>query len=379
MNKEYKIEQLVKVAKRDNNSKRPYLLVNPLQGKHIPVEPSSALELFKSISDKVNKNYPNERLLVIGFAETATAIGAVIACNSINGSYYIQTTRENLKNSDYLYFTESHSHATEQKLIQNNLDTMIANTDRIIFAEDEITTGNTIFELFNILKEKYKNRNLHFGISSILNGITKESLEKFEKNNIKCLYIKKLEKFDYENILSKYSYDTGCKMPICMNDDKKYFKEISVFGNSDPRIGILSSEYFENCKIFSTKILNNYEKNQFNNKSVLVLGAEEFMYPAMVVGAEIERISESAEVKFHAFTRSPILPSKEDDYPLHVRYELLSIYNDKRTTYIYNIKKYDKVIILHDSENFYEKSFESIFATLNDVGCDDIDIYRWSV
>ena len=47
MQKIYNKEDLVKVAKRDNNNKRTFLLVNPLQGKHIPVSPTAALELFK--------------------------------------------------------------------------------------------------------------------------------------------------------------------------------------------------------------------------------------------------------------------------------------------------------------------------------------------
>ena len=43
---EYTEKDLVKVAKRENNTKRNYLVVDPLQGKHIPVVPSKALDLF---------------------------------------------------------------------------------------------------------------------------------------------------------------------------------------------------------------------------------------------------------------------------------------------------------------------------------------------
>ena len=34
---EYTEKDLVKIAKRENNTKRNYLVVDPLQGKHIPV------------------------------------------------------------------------------------------------------------------------------------------------------------------------------------------------------------------------------------------------------------------------------------------------------------------------------------------------------
>ena len=43
----YQQKDLVRIAKRENNTKRNYLVVDPLQGKHVPVEPSKALNLFK--------------------------------------------------------------------------------------------------------------------------------------------------------------------------------------------------------------------------------------------------------------------------------------------------------------------------------------------
>lgn len=35
----YQEKDILRIAKRINNSRRPYLLVNPLQAKHIPVSP----------------------------------------------------------------------------------------------------------------------------------------------------------------------------------------------------------------------------------------------------------------------------------------------------------------------------------------------------
>lgn len=72
----YQERDLVKIAKRENNSKRNYLVVDPLQGKHVPVTPSAALNLFKNLAAEIQGKYEGERLLLIGFAETATAIGA---------------------------------------------------------------------------------------------------------------------------------------------------------------------------------------------------------------------------------------------------------------------------------------------------------------
>ena len=67
----YKENDLLQIAKRENNNKRNYLVINKLQGKHIPVEPSQALGMFKELAMLLKKAYTNEKILFIGFAETA--------------------------------------------------------------------------------------------------------------------------------------------------------------------------------------------------------------------------------------------------------------------------------------------------------------------
>ena len=92
---EYTADDVLRVARRHNNEKRSYLLVNPLQGKHMPVSPSLALDMMQALGAKVAKAVPHARL-VIGFAETATAIGAVVAKSLADSCLYVQTTRETL-------------------------------------------------------------------------------------------------------------------------------------------------------------------------------------------------------------------------------------------------------------------------------------------
>ena len=53
---EYTEADLVKLAKREKNKKRNYLLVNPMQGKHVPVSPTKALRLFDDLADKIRKS-----------------------------------------------------------------------------------------------------------------------------------------------------------------------------------------------------------------------------------------------------------------------------------------------------------------------------------
>ena len=85
-------DEIISVAKRDNNKKRKFLLVNKIQGKHIPVNPQKCLELFDSIYYKIENKFNGENIILIGFSETATAIGSRLAVKL--NCKYIQTTRE---------------------------------------------------------------------------------------------------------------------------------------------------------------------------------------------------------------------------------------------------------------------------------------------
>ena len=74
----YTSENMLKIAKRYNNSKRSYLLVNPLQAKHMAVNPEKSLNMMNALGKILSEKYHDTKL-VIGFAETATAIGAEVA------------------------------------------------------------------------------------------------------------------------------------------------------------------------------------------------------------------------------------------------------------------------------------------------------------
>ena len=99
----YLEEELVAIAKREKNVKRNYLVVNRLQGKHIPVKPEKALEMFDSLAEIVLQKMQKKKILVIGFAETATAIGSEVAIKT--KSFFMQTTREEIEGVEYFYFS----------------------------------------------------------------------------------------------------------------------------------------------------------------------------------------------------------------------------------------------------------------------------------
>ena len=169
------VDEFIKIAKRHNNTKREFLFVNTLLGKHIATDSNNAINLSTMLYKKlqtlfIENDWSNKKVLLVGFAETATALAQNIMIKSLrftnpNIVGYAQTTRENIINDKYvnIAFEEEHSHATTQKLyFDKNLE-----YDIVIFVDDEITTGKTVLNFIDKF-EKYQ-PNKQYIVASILN------------------------------------------------------------------------------------------------------------------------------------------------------------------------------------------------------------------
>ena len=377
----YQEKDLVKIAKRENNTKRSYLVVDPLQGKHVPVEPSKALNLFKSLAEKLQGKYEGERLLLIGFAETATAIGAQAAITL--GTKYIQTTREVIQDARYLFFSEAHSHATEQKLVKDDIDRVINDIDRIVFIEDEVTTGNTIMNIIKIITKEYQKKT-KFAVASLLNGMTEEYLKIYQDEKIELHYLVKTDHSGYGTVAEQYRCDGLyiCVIPenhtqesadIDVQSEKNMREHIiSIPGWMNARRFVDAKQYEAACKKLAKTVITETVVKQ--GERVLVIGTEEFMYPALLTGYEIEKMG--CVVRCHSTTRSPIAVSTEEEYPLHCRYELCSLYDPERKTFIYDLENYDRVIVMTDSALASLKGLETLIYALR-MKNENISVIRW--
>ncbi|MBR4639339.1 MAG: phosphoribosyltransferase domain-containing protein [Butyrivibrio sp.] len=372
--KKYTEHELLKLAKRFHNTKRTYLLVDPLQGKHLPVRPSEALEMLHTFGELVSEKYP-ETKLVIGFAETATAVGMNVAEKMGEDCIYIHTTRENIPSeSEWIEFLEEHSHATDQKLSASNLGKWLADTETVVFVDDEISTGKTIINFIEQLKKNYPEVNeKKLVAASIINRVTQENKAKMESCGIESISLIKLEDTDFTENVKKFD----------ISEAEEINEDVSAAGyeyiNSgtdlmDPRLGVKTREYVENCQKFANEFLNR-GKILDNQGNILILGTEECMYPAIVLGETIEK-NTGANVYTHSTTRSPIGICGAEGYPITSGYRIKSLYDDERKTYIYDLKKYDLVIIVTDSERDPFDGKNSLVEALFKEGNENVVLYR---
>lgn len=370
--KKYTEQDILRLGKRYNNKKRTYLLIDPLQSKHIPVSPSESLDMMKALGEKVASKYPDAGL-VIGFAETATAIGAAVASCMNNDCIYIHTTREELSRlQDYIEFKEEHSHAVEQKLYSGNLAARIADAQEIILVDDELSTGKTLINITKQLRKKYPElRDKKLIAVSIINRLTNENMERLLSENIECEYLVKLPETDYTEMVRQINIDP----PLDFWDEAAAdvaVTELPAEYFPDPRAGVEMVSYNRSCLDTAKKIVEELDSEICGTDDVLVLGTEEFMYPAIMVAWELENQRVANSVRCHSTTRSPIGVNDSDGYPVKNGYKIRSFYDSERETYIYNLKRYDKIIIITDSCGDTSKALESIKAALARYGNDKI-------
>lgn len=366
----YEEKDLVRVARRENNTKRTYLVVNRLQAKHIPSVPGETFRMFDRLAGEIKTQYGEETLLLVGFAETATAVGARLAV--LLDSYYMQTTREDEKGVSYLYFSESHSHATEQKLIKEGLDQAAHWVKRIVFVEDEVTTGDTIMKIIRMIRKKYAG-NFSFSVASLLNGMSREHMEKYGREDIALHYLVKTDHDAYAQKALSYRSDGGYHVMAVCDGGAAQVSVRGVQGCMNARHLVRGSEYQSACGRLWECI--HKDLGGITKKRVLVLGTEEFMYPALYVADRLQK--EGNEVRCHSTTRSPIVVSREQDYPMHERYELVSLYDRERTTYLYDIGTYELTVVLTDSACVTDEGIGTLVRALASCGNDNIICYQW--
>lgn len=357
---EYTAADTLRIARRVNNSKRAYLLVNPLQGKHLPVSPQAALKMMQTLGERLAEEFP-EPTLLIGFAETATAVGAMAASCFESDSIYIHTTREPLPEGSAILFQEEHSHAVEQALYCREMESWLDEVGRVIFIDDELSTGKTLLNMVEQLAGCFPAlRKKKLVAASILNRLTPENEARLEAAGIVSRYLVKLPDEDYTAAAVRFSVTEAAEPegpPLEWEHIPASFCK--------PRMGVLPFDYLDVCCRKAKNLLPHFREALEPTGKILVLGTEECMFPALVLGAVLE--AQGLSVRCHATTRSPIGVSREEGYPIREGWRLKSFYDANRETFLYNLDAYDAGIVVSDGT--CAAGLRSLSAALNIHGC----------
>ena len=358
------LNDLIVMGKRINNEKRNFLFISKVLGKHIEAKPSVCKEIGCKLAglifnkEEKGESYKNnEKICVLGFAETATGLGMAVA-SYIQNSYYLTTTREDIKEiKSILKFEEEHSHATTHKCFPLDKDKLI-NSEKIILVDDEITTGKSMINIIKELKEVTNAKK--FIIVSILDWRNEEHRKVYDdlvnKENINVevlslisgdIKIKDTTTYmdNNDNVINDttdvLNYNALDRIDLKTNYEKEvesYLLHTGRFGVDFNEIQALESK----CEDIANKLQELVESNE----KILVLGHGENIYIPCRIASYI-----NGDVYFKSTTRSPIYCENIDGYPIKEKHVF---YHKGVKYYFYNKseieKKYDKVILITEDD-----------------------------
>lgn len=361
--KPYTPKELFSLAARVNNTKRSYLLVNPLQAKHIPVSPRKTVELCQALAQELPPACHSASTLVIGFAETATAVGALLAAALHPDCRYLTTTRETW-DSRFLYFSEVHSHAAEQKLCCEKLAALLDGVTQLILIDDELTTGNTILNLLDCLSE-FLPAGIAVTAASLINRMNPAARERFAARGVgiaALVYSPDTDATEQSYTAATTGLSLTAPTPCTGTDTLPDACAVSL--EFSPRSGIFSAgDYRAACRGLSDKIIALLPENA---RRIAVLGTEECMAPAIWAGEALEERLPDCEIRCHATTRSPIGIVPRVGYPIQNGVALPSCYDTARATFLYNLAAYDAAVIVTDGAD--AQGCSALCAALRDAG-----------
>lgn len=315
-----KLEELTGFSSR-MNLKRGFLFVSKVLGKHIPTKPSIMQNNFKELANLVENKDDLGETLVIGFAETATALGqGVFEALNLKNATYIQTTRYNTSKKRLIEFMEEHSHAPSHILYKPEIS--INSIKSIILVDDEISTGKSVLNIVAELKEVFPDVK-KYQVLSMLNW----SSIKSDEIEFSALFT---GNFNFKK--------NGYTVPKNLISETKNPKNLDeIIPDNFGRFGVNKKLYFD----FKSML-----ENIAIPKTVLVLGTGEFMYPPFLLAQYLENLN--IDVKFQATTRSPI----NIDGMIESKISFQDNYFENIDNFLYNIKskEYEKILICYETK-----------------------------
>ena len=325
------------------SSKRKFLLVSKVLGKHYPVTPKVMSWSYRALANAVVKKSIDPGSVWIGMAETATGLGYGVfesACHAgVQHPLFLQTTRYHLDGIPRLAFEESHSHATDFFLyypIDPDYRKQFFSAETLVLIDDEISTGKTFLRLIKAYQLINPNLIKVF-IVSLVNFAHAEDRQFLEANagigvEWVCLRQGLLHFEDSENIAID-----SLTVNASSNSDCK--KQLLAWPG---RLGItapiaLTPQILDDLRPFF--------KTRHDDRPILVLGTGECNAPAFLLGRLLE--CNGFKIKVQSTTRSPI--HQGNDIRMICQFE--DNYQDGIPNFLYNMDNndYREIILCHET------------------------------
>ena len=334
---ELPLESCVTYATRQN-PRRLYLFVSKVLGKHWPARPRVMRDVHCRLAAKI-AHLPGP-MLVIGLAETATALGRGVAEEAAlltgrDDILYLQTTRYQLDRPLAFSFDESHSHAPEHAvyLPDPELQPLFFAARSLILVDDEISTGRTLAELAKAYLAINPNlEQIAFAcITNWLNAMhRKELIRRLERSLLFPALIEGGFQFEPDPTFPPPA------LPLVVADSTRNHDHLVA----DPaRTGLIAgSAITTHLPLFKNGGAGDFAPVN----PIAVIGTGEYAYTPFRIALALEEAGH--DVLFQSTTRSPILVGNA----IANRREFLDNYGDSIPNYLYNLDSNRSPMVIYE-------------------------------
>lgn len=322
------------------SSKRKFLLVSKVLGKHYPVTPTMMSWSYRALARLVLAKGVGDSSVWIGMAETATGLGYGVFeaayHEGVQNALFIQTTRYQLDDVERLEFEEAHSHATDFFLYyptQPDYKQQFLTADTLVLIDDEISTGRTFLRLI----QAYQKVN----------------------PNLRKVFIVSLVNFAHAKDRQYLETEAGLAIEwICFRQGLLHFTDsynaaidnisVNASSNSDCKKHLLAWQGrlgLTKPVTLTADVSGYFKTTAQDSRPILVLGTGECNAPAYLLGRDLA--AQGLSVKVQSTTRSPI--HKGNDIGLICQFE--DNYQDGISNFIYNMNPadYREIILCHET------------------------------
>ena len=150
-------EDLVSIAERIN-PKRSFIFASKVIGRYLPTSSAIMKKTAVTLVQSVPLKLLSGNVSVVSLSETALGLGALVhqqLKDSDVKALNVFTSRHLISAPIRTIFQEPHSHLPQHyvyKAFDTKINEAFDNTDTLVLVDDEITTGNTLNNLFKSLK-----------------------------------------------------------------------------------------------------------------------------------------------------------------------------------------------------------------------------------
>ena len=203
----------------------------------------------------------------------------------------------------------------EHRLCADQLADWIDRAPAIVFVDDEFSTGRTLINMVQRLRERYPRLGeRRLAAASILSRVSPENQARLAEAGIACECLVRLEHQDYERMV------TGIPVKEAAPPAQGPLPDLRTLYTAeplpDPRRGVAVGRYTDSLPRRRGRAAVPPPGGAPDQGALLVLGTEECMYPALTVGSLAEQTGLCATVRRHATTRSPIGICPDSAYPI---------------------------------------------------------------